>query len=252
MPYIVLDPTTATVIPAGTLGVPRTSYGKTLADFRAELREELGNRSDIATNDVRVDNWINKAYRYVCSIITVKESFAPISFSLVAGQPLYLLPDAVSWVKDAALADTTDYPISGGSPLTPMDLDTYRKLPENTQGLPEFPTAYFREGRMLVIYPTPTAVQTVVLNVKVRPKPMTGTTDSPYLPEEFHDSILLRAKHVGFRALKAYTEAGIARNDFVSDIETLEDADSKEEVQASVRPARSERDLRRMYGNSGR
>jgi hypothetical protein len=244
MPYILLNPATAAAAPASTAGAPLTSVGATLATLQADLREELGNRSDV--DDPKAAKWINKAYQYLCSILTIKELFRELTINTVAAQPLYLIPTNVAFVRQVSLIDAVTYPVEGGIDLSPIDFDTYRKLPDDATN---YPSAWFREQRMIVIYPTPRAVYPISIDFKVRPADLVNPTDSPIIPAEFHEALLLRAKHTAWRALKAFTEAGMARNDFVTDLGAVENTDAKEEVFGSVRPVRSARDINRLRYN---
>jgi hypothetical protein len=234
VPYVQLDSTLAAAAPTTNAGAPLTSLGDTLADFRSDLIQELGNRSDLAGG---VDRYINKAYKYLCSVLTIKETFAEVLLNLVADQSLYNIPNSVAWVRSLSIQDTVNYPVAGGAKLVPMDLDEYRKLPDDTVNLPG---NYFREQRIIGIYPTPRASYNVIMNFKVRPDPLVNDTDSPILPVDFHETLLLRAKHTAFRALKDYVAAGIARNDMVTDLRSIENTDAMEqgEIPSGIRPIR--------------
>lgn len=243
MPYIVVNPLTAAAAPATTAGAPKMSVGATLASLRADLLGELANRSD--ATPTKLNSWINKAYEYMCSILDLDDLKADAAFNLVADQPLYNLPEAAASVQGVRVIDTANYPIDGGINLTGMDFDLYSKLPNDTVGLPR---AYFVKSRVLGIYATPRVTTSAVLSFKVRPDPLVADTDSPILPPEFHETLLLRAKHTAMRALKDYTGAGLARNDFVADIRAINDNDAatKAEVPHSVRPIFKASDLNRL------
>lgn len=242
MPFILLDPSTAAAAPASSAGAPLSNVGETLGSFRADLLSELGNRAgaDVATS--KLDKWINKAYEYVASILTIKELFASLQISLVAGQPLYLLPANVAWLRKLSVVDDFNY-AEGGRQLLNIDAAMYRSLPVSS----DEPTNYFREGRMLVLWPTPKEARTLVVDFRVRVQDLTLETHSPILPPEFHDSILLRAKQVAMRALKDYQGSAVARSDFIADIKPLQDTDANEagEEYRTLRPIRSKRDLYR-------
>jgi hypothetical protein len=90
MPYAALKESIATLITSGNLGAPLTSTGETLASLEAELMLQLGSRTDVTP--ARLKLWINFAYRELCSSLEIDELKGSMSFSLVAGQPLYLLP----------------------------------------------------------------------------------------------------------------------------------------------------------------
>ena len=243
MPYIVVNPASAAAAPVTTAGAPKTSVGQTLADLREDLWEELAKRAD-ATPTLR-DKWINKAYEFMCGILNLNDLKADVAFNLVAGQPLYNLPQAAAAVLGVHVIDDVNYPTDGGIDLVGMDYNLYLKLPSDDVGLPR---SYFVESRVLGIYATPRETTSAVLSFKVRPDPLVLDTDSPILPVEFHETLLLRAKHTAMRALKDYTGAGLARNDFVSDIRAIQDNDARtqSEIPHSIRPARKASDLNRL------
>lgn len=240
MPFLHLDPALSTPI-VSTAGAPLTSVGETLASLQEDLIEELGNRDP---GSVKTAKWINRAYKYLASILDIKQLFASIQFNSTANQPIYQLPANVAWVRELSVVDPGNYP-SGGYNLIPIDADTYRKLSDDDTNLP---ANYFREGNLLVLYPTPREVKTYALEARIRPAPLVNPTDSPIIPPEYHEALLLRAKHVAFRALKSYTESGIARNDMISDLRGVEDSDANEdaEIPRGVRPIRDQRDYNRL------
>lgn len=243
MPYILLDPLVAAAAPATTAGQPLTSVGETLSTLQTTLQEEMGNRGDV--DAVKAAKWINTAYKYLCSVLNIKDLFPEVALSLTSGQSLYLIPSSVAWVKSIALVDAVNNPVNGGEPLTSIDDNTFRKLPEDTIN---FPSMYLRDQRLVAIYPEPRASYTAIMKFKVRPSDLVSSTDSPILPPEFHEALVLRAKHVGFRTLKNHVESGIARNDFATDIRSIEDADAMErnEMPMGVRPIRKASDFKRL------
>lgn len=222
MPYIVLDPSTAAAAPTTVAGAPLTSVGETLLSLRTELAAELAGRSDVTP--ARLNTWINYAYRNITAILTIKELFASIALNIVAGQPLYLLPIQVAWIKRLGVQDPVDYTIWGGRELNMIDETTYRSLPTLTGE----PRSFFRSQRMVVIYPTPIAARVAPLDFRVRVNDLVNDTDSPLLPIEFHVPILLKARVRGLRALLNYKDAAEAQNDFVSEITPLLNTDAAE------------------------
>lgn len=248
MPYIALDATTAAAAPATTLGAPLTSVGETLGSLRAELIPQII-RGDIAT--ARWNRWINLAYRHVAAMVTINEMMGSLAINTVASQPLYTLPKAVAWIKSIPLSDPALFPYTGGRNMGMIDLASYRELPDlpgwgNTWG----PYKYFRFGRLLVLWPTPIAAKSVIIDFRVRPSDLVADTDSPILPEEWHEGILLRSRYVAFRSLQMFEKAKDALNDFVISVKDLVNTDAEElgGKEASFSPARS---LRAMYRRGG-
>jgi hypothetical protein len=234
MPFLVLDATTAQAAPATALGAPLTSVGETLATIRVEMLAQLGNRDDVTL--ARANLWINWAYRNLCSMVSLKETFGSLSLSLVASQPFYALPVQIAWIKRISVADSVDYPIFGGRRLSMIDEAEYRRLEVRT----DQPTSYFRWRRMLVFWPTPFNAQSLAVDFKVRPDDLALDTDSPLLPIEFHEPLMLSAKSRAWRGVLNPTNAALAQNDFLAALRPLmnTDAEEREGQDAHMQPLR--------------
>lgn len=242
MPFIALSEAAAAVVPPTTLGAPNTSIGETLDTMRTQLNTELGARADVVTADLT--RWVNYGYRDVAAMLTTQEMARSLSFSLTADQPLYKLPIQVANIHHAAVQDTTTYPYQGGRELEKIDRDTYRKLDDYDS---DEPRAFFRQGRLLVLYPTPSNARTLVVDFHLRPDALVNNDDSPLLPQEFHVAIVLRAKWHALRSLMMYVDAAQANNDFLAAIRPLVNTDAEERAgqRAHVSPARATRDMYR-------
>lgn len=246
MPYIAIDATTAKAAPVTTIGAPLTSQGETLATFLAELKLQVV-RSDPV--DARYKSWINLAYRHLAAMVTLNEMMGSLALTTDVGQPLYTLPTVVAWIKQIPLSDPIVYPFAGGRNMVMTDLNGYRELPDSSLIRNQYgPYRYFRFGRVLALWPTPISVQTVIVDFRVRPKDLVNDTDSPILPQEWHEPILLKARHVAFRSLQMFDKAGLALNDFTSTIRELINTDAAEigGKTATFSPARA---LRNAYRN---
>lgn len=227
MPYIALDQATAEAAPTIPVGAPLTSVGETLASLRAELALQLGNRGDI--DPTRLDKWINWAYDDVWTSLELDEAKASYSFNTVAGQPLYTTPYQVVTTLGASVVDSTS--IYGGQPLGKTDLRSYRML-ENKA---DRPGKYFRLGNLLVLYPTPDGVYTVVVDFRSRPLPLVQETDSPALAREWHETILLAARKKGFSGILEFDKALPAENDFVNSVRRRQDREADEDEGRVIR-----------------
>ena len=190
----------------------------------------------------RSDRWINWAYRNVGSMLTVKECFGSSLVSVVEEQPFYLLPIQVAWIKRLSVSDAVTY-VQEGRELDMIDEAKYRTLPVETGE----PTQYFRWRRMLVLWRTPENDRDLALDYRVRFDDLAEETDSPVLPPEFHEAILLSAVHRGYRSLRDHANAQLAYNDFLTCIRPLQNTDAEETVaqNGTFRPARSLRDTYR-------
>lgn len=241
MPYAVLDESTAAAAFVTTQGAPLNSVGETLASLREELLAQLLNRDDVTP--ARLDRWINWANRNVSSMLTLKECFGSSLISVVASQPFYLLPIQVAWIKRLSVSDAETYMVDEGRELDMIDEAKYRTLPVEDGE----PTQYFRWRRMAVLWPTPETDRSLSLDYKVRFDDLVEETDSPVLPPEFHEAILLSAVHRAYRSLKDAANAQLAYNDFLTCIRPLQNTDAEETTaqNGTFRPARHQRDLYR-------
>jgi hypothetical protein len=241
MPYLNLTEATAAAAPVLTAGAPLTSTGKTLAQFRDELETALGNRDDYTPG--QANTWINDAYLLIASGVKFAETKFGFTFNTVAGQPFYLLPPAAQYLTKLSLGDAADFPTYGGTPLEPLDAEVYRQLPDTDYlGIPR---GYLRFGRMLVLWPTPTAVYPLYADGRVRPQVMTADTDSPILPPEWHRAILVKAKSFAQEDLEEYDNSERAQNSYVRMVREMGDPQAEEEQFAQMRPVRKLSDLRR-------
>lgn len=256
MPYEPISWDSAAAEPGTNVGVPNTDIGQTLADFREAVLLALGNRTDITENGTdytTVDKWINQGYRHVAGVIDIKELWGSVTFDLEADQPFYRVPESLIWIKKASLIDDTNYFDWGGRELDQIDLDTYRMLAESDEiqidgaNLP--PTMYFRQGRVLVVYPTPADAYSLTVDFRVRPDKLVDTTDSPILPEEFHEVIELAAIWRARRGVRQYAEAKEAQNDMLAVLRPLinSDAEEREAMHMVAQPIRRGMELYRRY-----
>lgn len=236
-PFTALDKTLATAV-VSTLGAPKNNIGDTLATIRAELVEALGQRTDlIQTSNVRVNKYINYAYRDLCSSLSLEELIASLAFNTVNLQPLYQLPTAVRDTRLVSLVDPVTYPVSGGIALTKRDVSWYRRqLLFNDVG----PTDFFKYNDLLVIWPTPTGVNQLVMEFRVRPDDLVLDNDSPILPTEWHEGIFLLAKAKLHAALLEPDLADLAENAFTKFVRRRTDraAEEQENLIAQARPIR--------------
>lgn len=241
MPYTALNEANAEEAFTTSEGAPLTSVGETLESFLDELEPELGNRDDVTPE--RLTKWLNWAYRNVAAMVDVKELDGSQTVELLADQPLYRIPVQVASAQVLSYADETQINWEGRE-MGMIDLDTYRKLPLVD---PVRPTDWFRWRRMLVVYPTPDIAYTASLEFKVRPDDLVNPTDSPLLTPEFHEAILLSARHRAFRSLMVYAQAKEALNDFLTCIRPLQDnaAKERENMASGTFPARTASELYR-------
>lgn len=243
MPYIALDPATATAVVTG-LGAPLVNTGETLLSYRTELALALGGRSDL--DAARSDKYTNFAYLDLCTSLQLEElASASLSFNTVVDQPLYLLPDVVRSTRSIALVDTATYPVAGGIDLVKKDLDWYRKqiVAAETTG----PLYFFKTGKLLVLYPTPKTAKAISVDFRLRPVLLTADNHSPILPLEWHEGMLLLAKAKLASALLDTQLAAVFENDWIRFVRRKTDLEAAEQenLLAIARPVQKASHLRR-------
>ena len=224
MPFIALDPSLAVPAPVTTIGDPLSNEGETLASLRAELKLSIVREIE----PQRLNKWINDAYLHLAGMLTISEMFASITLPTVVDQPLYLLPRVVAWIRQLPLSDPALYPVVGGKNMLMTDLAGYRDLPDYPSTYTYAPYRWFRQGRLLAIWPKPASAAFITVDFRIRPNKLTLETHSPILPEEFHEPLLLRARYVAFSRLKMFNEANLAQNDFVGSLRDLVNTDAEE------------------------
>lgn len=227
MPFTVLDPSLAEAAPTTTAGDPLNNVGMTLGSMETDLQDDLQGRGDLGNRSRR---WINLSYRNLSAMLELNELNASVSFNFLLGQPFYLMPTALSWISWIGNEDSVDY-LDGGRGFEMIDVQTYRMLPDSssygttTQLLPY---KYFRYGRMMVIWPTPTDVSVAAMDFRVRPADLVGLDDSPILPEEFHEPLYEMAKARALRGLGFRSEGDRVYNDALAYLRPLLNTDAQE------------------------
>lgn len=222
MPYNAFTPATAAAAPATTVGNPLTSVGETLSSLQSTLLEELSGRTDATA--ARLTKWINYGYRQLVGMLDLPQLWGSVSFSFVASQPFYLVPNAVAWSRQFLVVDSDTYGTDvGGIILKAIDLDAYRTLDDLTDEPRQFlftgasPSAL----QMAVIYPTPLNARTAIMDFRVRPASLSAATDSPILPQEFHEGLMLLAKAKAMRQFRLVAESKEAYNEALAIIRPL-------------------------------
>jgi hypothetical protein len=254
MPYILLDPATAEAAPVTTAGAPLTPVlpattlpGMNLAEMRTQLDIQLGGRMDF--DDTMFDLWINQSYSDLCSSLEIPELNSSLLITTVVGQPLYNLPPQVRAIDIISVIDSTTYGDLGGAKLTKIDKNRYRRSPN----LQNEPREYFRQDKMLVLWPTPSAARSLSIDYFIRPDWLTDEDHYPIIPPEWHEVIVRNARTKAHSDLREFESAGITNNEVVglvrrkSDPEAAEDEDRV--IGSSVPRRRSQ--LSRRHTNPG-
>ena len=229
MPYIVLDNNVATPIaaPAPNPAAPLTNYGITLASARAEIRAMLTGRQDI--EDARLDFWLNRAYIDIATSARHDELKYTLGFTTVPDQPQYLLPNIT--VTTMTLSRVDPDSMFGGEPLQKIDITAYRTRKDMAafQGMKRKPKEFFRQNRILVLYPTPDEAYEMVMDFRFEPLPLVVATDSPVLRTEWHESWLLLARKKVLGALAEWEANMAAGNELASHMRLRQDHEANED-----------------------
>lgn len=229
MPYVALDRLEAEAAVSTNVGAPVPSNGMTLLDFDQELNARLLGRTDVSATRRRL--FINQAYTDVCTSLKLPELQASIEIPLVANQFMYLLPPSVYSIVSAAAIDSDEDPNYGGRPLDMSDLGVFRSRPL----MDDRPREYFHYTGMLVVWPTPAETGTMVIDFRIRPTWMTNDAHCPLLYVEWHEGILLKARHKALNALQEWDAAMLANNDFVQFMRARQDVLAVENENMTMR-----------------
>ena len=241
MPYTPLDPAQAAQI-VSTLGAPLTNTGMILSDMRAELNLMLGGRPD--TSPGELNRWLNFAYLDMASSLEIDELKANLTFLSVVANPLFMLPINVRAIRSVSLVDPTDT-VNGGHDLALSTLSSYRRAAARSGT----PREYLRDNRFLLLYPTPDIAKTMLLDFWIRPAKLVADTDSPIVPEEWHEAIIKSAASKGHSALREFETAGTMENEYVALVRRKEEPESMEDANRIVGSSvpRDRAELRRRF-----
>ena len=216
----------------------------TLASMRAELKSQLGNRTDVL--EARYDRWINEAVVQMADELEFADTLQSVSISTVALQPFYTLATGINTILAVSLQDATDK-IYGGFPLREMDLKFYREQGVDT-GKPAYWMIY---NRILVLWPAPDAIYTLVLDTDNVSSEMVLDTDLVPFRSAVSGLVLLRARWNANDALGQPEAAALAQNSYITQLRMRSDRLAKQQegrnLMASV--PRTEQQLR--LGNRG-
>lgn len=222
-----------------SLGFPKVSYGKTLAEMREDLRFQLRNRTDLTNG--RLDGWINDAYIELAADLEIKQFRQGLILETEADVDEYPLPQGIVAVNSASRIDDGDW--NGGYPLILVDEDAYERLPEESGE----PTHYTVYSDIFVLWPTPPAGLLVGLDCWMLPMKMTLDSHSPLVDPGLHRSIVLKARAIAWDALGNPEAAAIASNEYTRSIRSKLDRRSQDKATMVARVTRP-RNWREVYG----
>lgn len=244
MPYLVLDPSVAQAAPTVTFGGPDLAashpIGKSLKSLRDRLILELGNRTDLQPSTL--NEWINDAYQDLYLSLSLSESKVSFSLTLAPDQPFYMLPAIIESVREISARDPTDNTI--GAALEKWDEFTYRKAPDESGE----PIAWFRDNKMLVIWPTPDEAYPLSIDAITKPKPLVGDDDFPVLDDKWHEALFKLAKYRAWEGIQNDTKALTTMNEAMRLVQrkTDHDAGDDNDFYPALRPIFSHDDLKKL------
>jgi hypothetical protein len=140
---------------------------------------------------------------------------------------VYLLPATVTTTLTLSRVDTSNH--YGGVPLDKIDITAYRSRKDSSTLHVRKPFEYFRQGPLLVLYPTPDAEHIMVLDYRFTPSDLVDPTDAPMLREEWHEAWLIMARKKVLSALSEWEASAVMGNDLASHMRMRLDNEANED-----------------------
>lgn len=214
--------------------------GKSLLSMRTRLKLELGQRTDIP--DDKWNEWINDGYQDFYSTLPLPDAKASFQLVTTANQPMYLMPAVAASVRQVSGSDQVI--LTEGGVLANTDVFTYRKLPVRT-GAPEY---WFREKKILVLWPTPDQAFNLSVDIVVKPAPLVNDADYPALEDKWHEALLNAAKYRAWTGVQNDTKSALVQNEMTREVQRRIDSDAADmDTQpAGLRPVFRRRDITRL------
>lgn len=206
----------------------------TLADFRSELEEILGNRG-IAP--ARMNRWINMGKREVESGVDIENTRVCRYFDTVAGQKRYSVePEFLSVVS---IVDETNDRIIVRSDVESLDIRN-----RQSAGAPEY---WARRGVEVLIHPAPDAVYRIKATLILETLDLANDGDKTVFPAYWDNGILMASAHYAHSALGEDQRAELWFGRFLRYMQSrMMDSDFEgQSVSEPVRVARDFSDIRR-------
>lgn len=206
----------------------------TLADFRDELTEVLGNRGIPAP---RMNRWINFAKNEVESAVDLETSKVCRYFDTVVGQYRYQL--APGFLSVVSIQDeTSDYS------LVRTDSENLEMRQTPPDGSPKF---WARRGRELIISPAPDGIYRIMATLVLETPGLELDGDTTVHPAYWDNAIHLASVSYAYNALNEEQRGAIWHQRFVAYMQSrMMDYDFEGQTHSEpVRVVTDFRDLRR-------
>lgn len=170
-----------------------------LSELRIDALSKIAEDSPSnAFDDDTLTRWINEAQRVFVRQTKVLQ--AKTTFSTVANTQAYDLASDV-WLPRLCKYDTWV--------IYPMGIDAI----ESQNTAKGTPSNYAVWNNQLILWPTPTAVATVLMYYFKRPTTLVDDADTPEIPEEFHGSL---TEYTASQARSADEQGSAANNRMIA------------------------------------
>lgn len=230
----------ATVQIPGSFGSPVIgTTRRNRGTIRAAVAGAIGSRSDV--QESQLNDWIDEAVSEIATMIELDGQLASGSFSTAVGEAAYLLPVGISVVRHLALTAGSVLNVA----LTKMDPRQYPVLREELG----YPSSFFRQGKMLVLWPTPAASYEMTFTGLVEIQPMTSDLQLPAIDTEWYTPLIDMCISLAYSRLGETDLSAQYRNTCLASIRSKIDKRGKEQdgVISGVTAPRTHQDL---YGSS--
>ncbi len=188
-----------------------------LGEIDDELRLLLGNRTDV--DATRRYLWINNAQRELAYAFPYFQNADKVTTAMVVAQSEYALPSncvAIYSIRDVTLKRK-------------ITRSSFRKF-DNIDALQSGnPTHYCRFGNWFELTPVPSAANSMLLRFGKSIVAMTNRSDTPTLPDPWHEVVLLGAEVRGWRALRMLDQMAIVKNEYLQLLRSREPEWEQEE-----------------------
>lgn len=159
----------------------------TLADFQTRISAKLGLSNTASTDQPLLSSWINEA---VAEILTRSRiNVLPGTMTLTAAAYDYTLPTQILALDEMYLTDASTSVWYRLQRKSPAEIINFR-VGTQFQGSPPVRWFALQGTSTLMVYPTPTAADTLTFYYVPRPTTLVAASDSPTdIPTEWHKAI---------------------------------------------------------------
>lgn len=157
----------------------------TFAELYAETRGMLGTRADFTVAQAKA--YVNRAYKRLCNAFQYYEiDSTDTSKSTVANTATVAIPTGAREIISIKITGDTEYEI------IPKTIDWYERQ-DTTTANTGVPVYYVRYGSNILFWPTPDDAYALRVRYRGLPADMSSDNDTPVIPAEWHDTIVMLA-----------------------------------------------------------